>query len=367
MIKGQKLDKFFLGLILTILIAGILMFISASLGILASNESKFYSVIFTQLSLGLVGGLIALFVTSRIPYKWFRRHSFILFLATIILTTLVFVPGLGFSHGGASRWIDLRIFSFQPAEFLKIGFVLYFAGWLSWAKQKAASFKFGILPLMIILAIVAGVLLFQPDTKSFLLLVVTGLGMLFASGLPMKYLAYLGGLLVVVSVALIIFSPYRLSRLETYIHPTRDTLGSSYQLDQSLIAIGSGGLTGRGYGQSIQKFNYLPEPQGDSIFAVIAEEFGFIGGILIILLYVAFALRGMRIATRAPDQFARLYTIGIVILITFQSLWNIGSLVGVLPLTGVPLVFVSQGGTSLLVSLAAVGIILNISKSQKAS
>ena len=212
------------------------------------------------------------------------------------------------------------------------------------------------------IGIISLILLMQPDTKNLILILLIGLVMFFASGVSWRHVIGLGVVAIVGLLILVLLKPYLLDRIQTYVNPAQDPTGSSYQIQQSLIAIGSGGVFGRGLGQSIQKFDYLPEPQGDSIFAVIGEEMGFVGSTIIILLYVAFALRGLRIANRSPDIFSRLFVTGIVILIVAQSFLNIASAVGVLPLTGVPLVFMSHGGTSLFISLAAVGIILNISR-----
>jgi cell division protein FtsW len=361
--KQKKVDKFFLIIVLLLIFIGVAMFVSASLGILAKNQKIFYSVLISQLILGLSLGLIGMYFSFKINYKFWRKYSFFIFLMSILLTAAVFVPGLGWSHGGAERWIKLGpLGNFQPVEFLKFGFIIYFAAWLSWAKTRVKNFKFGILPLFIMLAIIAVVLFKQPDTKSFILIVVTGVCMLFITGVPMKYILGVGLVVFIVLGSLVFFTPYLQERVKTFIDPSQDPRGSSYQIQQSLIAIGSGGVFGRGFGQSIQKFSYLPEPQGDSIFAVVGEELGFIGSLAIIILYALFALRGLRIANRSPDLFSRLLVSGIVILITAQSFMNIASIVGVFPLTGVPLVFMSHGGTSLMIDLVAVGIVLQISK-----
>ena len=225
--------------------------------------------------------------------------------------------------------------------------------------------RFSILPLVVLLAIIAVVLVKQPDTKSIILVTVTAVGMLFVSGAPWKYiLGLLGGALVAFAI-LVYFKPYLMERINTFVNPNQNGSSTSWQLQQSLIAVGSGGMFGRGLGQSIQKFNYLPEPQGDSIFAVVGEELGFLGSVLVIFLYVAFALRGYKIAYNAPDPFSKLLVVGIITIITAQSFMNIASIIGVFPLTGVPLVFISHGGTALLLSLGMMGIVLNISKHQK--
>lgn len=363
--KEKKVDKFFLIVVFLLLFIGVAMFISASLGILARSEHTFYSVLISQLVLGLGLGVVGMFICLKINYKFWRNYSFLIFFLSILLTAAVFIPHLGWNHGGAERWIQIGPVQFQPVEFLKFGFVIYFAAWLSWAKNKVQDFRFGMLPFGIMLAIIAFVLLKQPDTKSFILITITGISMLFVSGVPVKYILGAGLGLVVFFGSLVYFTPYLQQRVKTFINPSQDGQGSSYQIQQSLIALGSGGIFGRGYGQSIQKFNYLPEPQGDSIFAVLGEELGFMGTSIVIFLYILFLLRGFYIANHSPDYFSGLLVHGIVILITVQSFMHIASVTGVFPLTGVPLVFMSQGGTSLMVYLMAVGVVFNISKFQK--
>ncbi|MFA5841169.1 MAG: putative peptidoglycan glycosyltransferase FtsW [Candidatus Paceibacterota bacterium] len=363
--RDKKVDRFFLIIVFLLLFFGVAMFVSASLGVLSKNPNIFYSVLFSQLVLGLGLGLVGMYFCLKIDYKFLRNYSFIIFIGSILLTASVFIPFLGWSHGGAERWIQIAGFNFQPVEILKFGFVIYFAAWLSWTKNREQDFRFKILPFLIMIAVIAVVLLKQPDTKSFILISITGIAMLFLSSVPVKYIVgvILGSMLLL--GGLVYFKPYLQDRIRTFINPSLDAQGSSYQIQQSLIALGSGGIFGRGYGQSVQKFSYLPEPQGDSIFAVLGEELGFVGSVFTIFLYVLFILRGFRIANRSPDAFSRLLVYGIVILITAQSFMHIASVTGVFPLTGVPLVFMSQGGTSLMVYLMAIGIVLNISRFQR--
>lgn len=362
--REKKIDRVFLGIVLVLILAGAAMFVSASLGILARDPDIFYSVLRSQLILGFGFGIIGMYLALKINYKFWCKYSFYIFLGSIILTAAVFIPQFGVVHQGAERWIKLGPLSFQPVEFLKFGFVLYFAAWLSWAKNRAYYFKFSILPLFTMLAIIAVILFKQPDTKSFILITVTGFAMLFISGVPWKSILGLTISAAVVFSALVFFNPYLQERVKTFIDPSQDPQGASYQIQQSFRALGGGGIFGRGYGQSIQKFNYLPEPQGDSIFAIIGEELGFAGAVGTILLYLLFVMRGLRIANNSPDLFSRLFVSGIVILITAQSFMHIASVTGVLPLTGVPLVFVSHGGTSLMIDLMAIGIVFQISKFQ---
>lgn len=363
----KPVDRYFLGIVILITAIGLFSFVSASLGILAKSESKFYGVLFNQIVLGLVGGFVGLWLTMKIPYLFWRKHAFYIFLITLVLTVLVFVPGLGFEHGGAQRWISIGPLSFQPAELLKIGFVIYFATWLAWTHKKGQDVKLRIIPLVVMLGVVAAILLRQPDTKSLILITTAACGMLFVSGVSWKKIAILVGIGIVGIVGLAFIRPYVMQRVKTFINPASDPHGASYQLQQSLIAIGSGGVFGRGLGQSVQKFSYLPEPQGDSVFAVIGEEFGFLGSAILVVLYVFLAVRGYKIAMQAPDAFGQYLVIGITTLLVAQSFLNIASLVGLFPLTGVPLVFISHGGTSLAIALCSAGMILNVSRYQKST
>ena len=361
--REKNVDRFFLIIVSLLLTIGIAMFISASLGVWVKSAKTFYSVLFSQLVLGLGCGLVGMYFCSKINYKFWRKYSFLIFLASILLVASVFIPHWGTNLGTfARRWISFSGFSFQPVEFLKFGFIIYFAAWLSWAKNRVKDFKFGMLPLIIMLVVIAAILFKQPDTKSFILITITGIGMLFISGVSWKSIIGVGLLAAISLGTLVFFTPYLQERVKTFLDPSNDPRGSSYQIQQSLIAFGSGGLFGRGYGQSIQKFSYLPEPQGDSIFAVLGEELGFVGACVTICLYLVFALRGFRIANNGPDLFSRLLVSGIVILITVQTFMHIASVTGVFPLTGVPLPFMSHGGTSLMIYLMATGIVMNISK-----
>ncbi len=360
-----KVDIPFLISIFVLVIAGYLIFTSASLGLLSKQPEKYANVAFNQTVFGLILGGIACFVATKIDYKNYRKYAFYLFIASIVVTLLVFIPGLGVSHGGAHRWIRVGLLSFQPSEFLKIGFIMYFSAWLASVKDKADTFKYGFLPFAVIMGIVGLVLLLQPDTDTFMITVFSGIAMYLSGGGRWKYIFLIGIIGVIGLTALAFTRPYVMSRITTFISPEKNSQGSGYQIQQSLIAIGSGGMFGRGFGQSIQKFNVLPEPIGDSIFAVASEEFGFVGAISIIILFIFFTLRGLKIAGQVPDTFGRLMVVGIVILIVSQAFVNIGAMVGVLPLSGITLPFISHGGTALFMTLAEVGIVLNISKNKK--
>ncbi len=361
----KSIDKPFLISVFSLIGAGILIFSSASLGLLARTEVIFKSVVINQIGFGLIGGVIAMCVIASINYKHLKKYAFFFYIAAIILLILVFVPHIGFAHGGARRWIHVgNLFSIQPSEIYKIAFVLFFALWLSKLKQRVATYKYGTSAFIVFIAITGVLILAQPDTATFGVIVFAAIGMYLAAGARWRdvVMFVVAGIL---GLAFLAFTrPYVMERFETFLNPSHDARGSGYQIQQSMIAIGSGQITGRGFGQSVQKFNFLPEPIGDSIFAVASEEFGFIGSVLIVFLYVGFALRGLKIAARTSDPFGRLVVVGIVILIASGSFVNIASMLGLIPVSGVPLMFISHGGTALFITLASVGIILNISKYQ---
>lgn len=365
--KSKSIDRTLLFFTVFLVAAGFFIFSSASLGLLAREGISYSSVAVKQFIVGFIAGGICLLVAARIPYTFWKKYAFYFFLISIILCILVFVPGVGFSHGGAKRWVYTHIgsYTFQPAEFLKLGAIIYFAAWLGAVKDRVKTFKYGALPLFIILGVVGALLMKQPDTGTFMVIFAALTAMFLAAGGRWRYMALLFAICAVGILILAQFRPYLMARLTTFLDPSQDALGSGYQIQQSLIAIGSGGFFGRGFGQSIQKFNFLPEPIGDSIFAVASEEFGFLGAITLIILFLIFAMRGFKIAARVDDKFGMLMVVGIITFITAQAFINIGAMLGVLPLTGIPLTFVSHGGTAMLLSLSAVGIVLNISKHQK--
>jgi cell division protein FtsW len=365
--RKLKVDIPFLVSIGILVVVGYLIFASASLGLLSKQADKYANVAFNQTFFGLFFGSIACIIASQIDYKIYRKYSFWLFVLSCAATLLVFVPGLGVGHGGADRWIYLGPVSFQPSEFLKVGFIIFLSAWMAKAKDKASTLKYGFLPFCILTGVVALILLAQPDTDTFLIAAFAGTAVFLSAGGKWKYI-FISGLVAVLGIAGLAFTrPYVMSRITTFMHPADNSLGSGYQIQQSLIAVGSGGVFGRGFGQSIQKFGALPEPIGDSIFAVASEEFGFLGASLLILLFVFFSFRGLKIAGKISDPFGRLAVVGIVIMIVSQAFVNMGAMVGVLPLSGITLPFVSHGGTALFMTLAEVGIVLNISKSQKKS
>ncbi len=358
----KSVDSILLILIVVLVVAGFFIFSSASLGLLARDGASFSSVAFSQLFFGVIGGGIAMLITSHIYYRNWRQYAFYIFLATVVLTLAVFIPGLGMSHGGATRWLDIGFTTIQPSEFLKIGFVIYIATLLSGLHRQIETWRYGVLPFVATVAVTGVVMLSLPDTDTFLIMGLAAVAMFVTAGARWKHIAVmaLSGILL---ISVIVFMrPYLLDRITVFMNPDSDPLGSGYQIQQSLIAIGSGGAVGRGYGQSIQKFEYLPEPIGDSIFAVYAEEFGFLGSTVLIMLLAFFTFRGFKIATEASDLFGMLLVVGFMTLIVSQAFLNIAAMSGLFPLSGLPLPLISHGGTSMIATLAALGIVLNVSK-----
>jgi cell division protein FtsW len=358
-------DRMFLVLVLSIAFAGFAIFSSATLGLLARENSSVSRDILLQAGLGFGFGLLALLAARAVSLSQVRRFAPHIYIATILFTALVFVPDIGFHSGGATRWINLGFTTVQPAEFLKVGFVLALAWWLAPRVRQLANPQKGLLPFIAILAVPSALLLAQPNTSAAFLILATGTAMYFVAGAPWRDF----GLLVLVALlafGIIIFArPYVRERIETFLRPSENSLGSGYQIQQSLIAIGSGGLLGRGFGQSVGKFNYLPEPDGDSVFAVFAEETGFLGAALLLMLFVALAARGIVIASNARDLFGGLVALGFSFIIILQAFTNICAMLGIIPLTGLPLPFISHGGTALLTVLLMCGLILNVAAARR--
>jgi cell division protein FtsW len=361
----RSVDAPFLLVVCGLVIFGLLIFTSAALGLLARDGASFTSVAVSQLLLGFVCGGVALVVLSRIDYRVLRPYTPYFFAGALLLTLLTFVPHIGLSLKGASRWLALGPVSFQPEELLKLATVLLLASVYAANFKKVGTLLWGLGPLLLVGGGSALVLLLQPDTAGAMILCAACALMLFAAGGRVWHLVALVVLGVAAIGAAAMVYPHVRDRIETYLDRSADPQGSGYQIEQSLIAVGSGQFSGRGFGQSVEKFSYLPEPIGDSIFAVAGEEFGFVGSSALVLLYLVFGVLALRIAARAPDPFGGLLVVGLASIIVGQSLLNIASSLGLVPLIGVPLIFVSHGGSALALSLAEVGVLLSVSRRMK--
>ena len=346
-----------------LILFGIVILASVSTTI---SQEKFGSPIFYLLHhflFGLIPGILAGFIAFKVSLNFLKKRALVLLLLSLFLMILVFVPGVGIKAGGANRWLNLGFTSFQPSEFLKLTFILYLAAWLPTLTEKnRKNFSKTLIAFLMAVGLISLLLILQPDVSTLVIIIVSGLLIYFLSDTPLKHNLFIlvGGISCL--ALLVKIAPYRLERILVFLKPDLDPMGSSYQIKQALITVGSGGIWGKGLGLSVQKFGFLPQPMSDSIFAIFSEEMGFIGSLILILLFVIFAWQGFKIARRTRDKFCRLACLGIVFWITLQAFINIGSMVGILPLTGIPLPFISYGGSALVAELIGVGILLNISK-----
>jgi cell division protein FtsW len=329
------------------------------------GNTSFYFV--RQLQTGLLFGLVGMVIATYVDYrKWLPFIPFFV-IFSLILLLLVKVPGISLTVGGATRWIHIGSFVFQPSELAKLVIILYLAAWLSRKSEHLSNFYYGVFPALVTTGLFALLILWQPDMGTMMIVVAITLAMLYVGGVSLKRITYLvggGGL----GFALLIWlEPYRIRRVLTFFNPAHDPLGIGYQINQAMLAIGAGGLWGYGYGLSRQKYNYLPEALSDSIFAVMAEELGFIRVVLILALFAFFCIRGVYIAYQAPDMFGKLLGTGIIIWLGLQVVINAGAMMGLLPLTGITLPLFSHGSSSLLVTLVGIGLLFNISRQRQSA
>ncbi|MCT2538058.1 stage V sporulation protein E [Aquibacillus koreensis] len=347
--------------IFSLLIIGVVMVYSAS-AIWADykfNDTFYFAkrqLLFATL------GIIAMIVVMNIPYLTWKTYAKPILLICFILLIGVLIPGIGMVRGGARSWIGVGAFSIQPAEFMKLGLIIFLSTYLASNQKYITSFKKGFLPSLLLVFVAFGLIMLQPDLGTGVVLVLTCLIMIFVAGAKISHFVGLGILGLIGFLGLIISAPYRINRITAFLNPWEDPLGNGFQIIQSLYAIGPGGLMGLGLGQSLQKFFYLPEPHNDFIFAILAEELGFIGGTFVLLLFLLLLWRGIRVALGAPDTFGSLLGLGIVGMISLQVMINISVVIGLIPVTGITLPFLSYGGSSLTLTLLSIGILLNISR-----
>ncbi len=345
-----------------LVVFGLIILASVSSVVGFTNFGNNYYYFKHQFLFGLLPGLFLFFLCSKIPYKFWQKNAKWFLLASIAFLFLVFVPKIGVEYNNAKSWINLSFATIQPAEIMKLALIIYLAAWFAKSKEHIKSFSHGLIPFLILLGVVAGLVALQPDIGTMSIIVIIAVGIYFTAGAKWSHLISLFLFSAGIFTLLIKLAPYRLNRIIAFLNPTIDTQGIGYHINQALIAVGSGGLFGLGFGKSLQKFEYLPEVSGDSIFAIMAEELGFIFSVLFIILFFYFIFKIFKIAKFAPDNFTRLFCAGMAIWIGSQAVFNIGAMIGILPLTGVPLPFVSYGGTSLIVLMAGSGILVNISK-----
>jgi cell division protein FtsW len=371
-IKQKRIDYFLLVIVGILLIFGFLIIFSASGTISQEKFSNIYYFLNHQLLFGFLPGIILGFLVFKIQLSFLKKWSVIFLLINLIFLATVFFPKIGLKYGGAARWVNLGLTSFQPSEFLKLFFILYLASWLAHRTgRKNQPFNQTLFAFIIILGLISLFLILQPDISTLGIIVAAGIIMYYLSETPLWH-TILMGLAGLTALFLIInLAPYRIERIKVFLNPSIDPMGIGYQMKQILITIGSGGIFGSGLGLSPQKFgpfsgkSILPSSITDAIFAILAEETGFIGALVLILLFLLFFWRGIKIGKLAKDKFSKLSAFGITFWIIIQAFVNIGAMIGILPLTGIPLPFISYGGSHLVAELIGVGILLNISRQMK--
>ena len=307
-------------------------------------------------------GIILLFIVSKINYKIYYDKANLILLICLILLILVLIPGLGIVRNGSRSWFGIGSFSIQPSEFSKIGLIIFTSKYLSKSNKFLKDYKKGVFPILFILLLIFGLIMLEPDFGTGMIIVVTIIALLFIAGVNMKFFLYFCLLGIMGIVGLIIIAPYRMDRITSFLNPWSDPLGTGFQIIQSLYAIGPGGLFGTGYLNSRQKNFYLPEPQTDFIFSIIAEEFGIVGALVVLSLFALLLTCCIKITLKQEDKFAKYLCFGLTFQLIVQVIMNLSVVIGLIPVTGVTLPFLSYGGSSLLTSLIGIGIILNISK-----
>ncbi|MCP4714272.1 MAG: putative lipid II flippase FtsW [Deltaproteobacteria bacterium] len=340
---------------------GVIMIYSSS-SIFAAQKFNDSAYFLKKQTLFGICGIIGMLIMMRVPYSLFTRFAYPLWAVSIVLLSMVLIPGIGTKVGGAVRWLRMGPLSFQPVEFAKFAVIILFAYTLSKkGRDSMKKFTIGVLPHFLLLLPICGLVILQPDFGNFMLLLGMLLFMLFAAGTRISYLALLGIIALVIAAGLICLEPYRLERIMAFQNPWKYADTSGYQLKQSLLSFGSGGITGTGLGRGTQKLFYLPEPHTDFILSIIGEELGFLGVMLVIGLFMTIIYCGIKVALHAEDLFGTYMALGIVLLLGLQATLNMGVVMGLLPTKGMPLPFVSYGGTSLIINLACVGVLLSIS------
>lgn len=302
-------------------------------------------------------GLVFMYILSKIDYKIYYKKSNFIILICIILLVLVLIPGIGAVRNGSRSWFKIGSFGVQPSELTKLGLMIFTSKYLCNNKK--------MLPIILFSGFIFGLIMLQPDFGTGTVLLMSIFGILFIAGMNLNFIFKMSFLGITLIVILIMIAPYRLARILSFLNPWSDPLGSGFQIIQSLYAIGPGGLFGMGFGNSIQKYFYLPEPQTDFIFSIISEEFGFMGVLIVVTLLLTIIICGLKISYKCNDLFGKYLSFGIVFSLSFQSLLNLMVVVGLIPVTGVTLPFLSYGGSSLLISMASIGVLLNISNNNK--
>jgi cell division protein FtsW len=361
--KNKKPFDFLLFITVLILLSlGLIMVFSASAPTAEKEHKDIYYVINRQLVFAAIGFVAMMLAANYDYHKIGRKTVWGLLIASIVLLILVLIPGIGSQSNGSWRWIIIAGFRFQPSELAKLALILFYAYSLSRRKKPLETFFGDLLPYLFVLGIIAALLLLETHLSATIIMISISMLILFAAGAKIRHFLALVLPVAGLVVAVITFTDYMTPRINSWLNPWSDPRGDGYQTIQSLYAIGSGGLFGRGLGQSMQKFLYVPEPQNDYIFPILAEELGFVGVVTVLLLFMIFIWRGIKIAVHAPDVYGCLIATGVTSLIAVQSLFNVAVVTNSVPPTGVSLPFFSAGGTALVLFMTEVGILLNVSR-----
>jgi cell division protein FtsW len=359
----RRADYILLTYFLVLVVFGLVALTSASIALGQARFDDSYFYVKRQILYGFLPGIVAFLFLAKFEYRRLKRLAWPIYLFCLALLVLVFIPGIGSAAGTSTNsWLVLVGHSFQPSELAKLGLISFLSLYLSSMGNRISDLKTGFIPALFVGMVPLFLVVLQPDIGTVSIMFSVVFAMLFFAGAKLWHLGALAAIGIFGLILMVVMAPYRAARLTTFLHPELDTQGVGYHINQAFLAVGSGGFLGLGLGHSRQKFQYLPEVHADSIFAVIAEEMGFLFSTAFVLLLVLIANRSLKIAKHAPDQFGKLLLCGIIVWFISQSFLNIGAMVGLMPLTGVPLPFVSHGGTALLVSMAAVGILINVSK-----
>lgn len=350
-----------LALVLALVLIGLAMVLSASSVTSAERTGSPWSQ-FSRQAMWCAGGIAALVVVLRVDYRRWRRYGALMVVASALMLLAVLIPGVGMEVNGATRWLGYGSFSIQPSEIAKLALIVFFADLLARRAKWMDDPRLTLVPVLVVFGVFAALIMAQPNLGTTVIIFATVFAMLFVAGTPGKYLGGLAAGAIGLGGAALLLSPWRFQRLLAFRDPWQDPQGTGYQTIQSLGALANGGVTGTGLGQGRSKWGFLPEAHTDFIFAVIAEETGMMGAMVVIGLFIAFGVFGIRVALRAPDRFGMLLATGITAWFLVQAFLNIGQAVGALPVMGVPLPFVSSGGSSLLVSMAAAGMLLNVAR-----
>ena len=359
--KNKKFDIILFIAVIVLILFGIVMIYSAS-SIWAEYKFNDSFKYLKHQFLFFIIGLVLMIMLSKLDYKWYYKKANILLFICLFLLILVLIPGIGSIRNGSRSWFGIGSFGIQPSEFTKIAMIIFTAKYLQNNEKDLKSITKGVVPIIGILFLIFGLIMLQPDFGTGMIIILSILCMMLVSGVNIKFFIMLGVVGVFGIIGLILIAPYRINRITSFINPWNDPLGTGFQIIQSLYAIGPGGLLGQGFLNSRQKQFYLPEPQTDFIFSIISEEFGFLGVVIVSSLFIIILYRGIKIALNSKDLFSKYLTFGLIFQILIQAVLNLMVVVGLIPVTGVTLPFLSYGGSSLLVSMISIGIILNISR-----